>query len=668
MASGLVALLDDIAGLTRLAAASLDDVAGAAAKAGTKAAGVVVDDTAVTPRYVVGLSPKRELPIIGKIALGSLRNAGFLTYDDGFAPAQLAVVVTGDARDGNRSAIVARFAAALDGRSAGAVLAGLMRTYSQAVNMVNAPSMARDRNIEVAEVRHERDTDYQTLVRVRVRTTGGERSVAGTLFGTDKPRLVEIYGIKVEADFAPRMLFIINEDKPGFIGAFASLLGDAKINIATFHLGRVKQGGDAIALVEIDGVVGRACGTPVRAGMVVRTQTNAARAARMIRSLGELSGLEFVARIGIERVEPAERHVDGALIFGRAALDHGPIGLRDLAVLEQQPERGGRLAVTPQDQAAGGVLVQPVHDALALRCPAGGDVHPETRQGPDHGGPVPAGAGVGGDPGGLVHHDDVGVLVHDGEPVHDLRDHARVLLGLRHPGGDDGAGRDLQGFGGLQLPSLVPHAHPVLLAPGGRGTAGTTRFPGQQRIQAGAVVLVAHRELDGLLSAHGRVSSGCSAAARPSSAGARVPDSGDRPSSGTPRRVSTAMTAMDTQMQESAMLKIAKCGTEMKSTTCPRPKPGSRKSRSVRLPSTPASRPARLSSQAALRARGNSRITTTATAACTRVNTQVTDSPRENAAPGLRRKRHHSRSGITVIRWPSTMWATTHALLAWSAA
>jgi len=74
MAGGLVALLDDIAGLTRLAAASLDDVAGAAAKAGTKAAGVVIDDTAVTPRYVTGLSPKRELPIIGKIALGSLRN------------------------------------------------------------------------------------------------------------------------------------------------------------------------------------------------------------------------------------------------------------------------------------------------------------------------------------------------------------------------------------------------------------------------------------------------------------------------------------------------------------------------------------------------------------------------------------------------------------------
>jgi predicted DNA repair protein MutK len=74
MAGGLVALLDDVAALTRLAAASLDDVAGAAAKAGTKAAGVVVDDTAVTPRYVMGLSPARELPIIWKIARGSLRN------------------------------------------------------------------------------------------------------------------------------------------------------------------------------------------------------------------------------------------------------------------------------------------------------------------------------------------------------------------------------------------------------------------------------------------------------------------------------------------------------------------------------------------------------------------------------------------------------------------
>ncbi|MFL6794335.1 MAG: DUF808 domain-containing protein, partial [Sphingomicrobium sp.] len=71
---GLIALLDDVATIAKLAAASLDDVAGAAGKAGTKAAGVVIDDTAVTPRYVLGLAPERELPIIGKIAWGSLKN------------------------------------------------------------------------------------------------------------------------------------------------------------------------------------------------------------------------------------------------------------------------------------------------------------------------------------------------------------------------------------------------------------------------------------------------------------------------------------------------------------------------------------------------------------------------------------------------------------------
>ena len=74
MPSGLIALLDDVATIAKLAAASVDDIGAATAKAGAKAAGVVIDDTAVTPRYVVGLAPERELPIIGKIAIGSLRN------------------------------------------------------------------------------------------------------------------------------------------------------------------------------------------------------------------------------------------------------------------------------------------------------------------------------------------------------------------------------------------------------------------------------------------------------------------------------------------------------------------------------------------------------------------------------------------------------------------
>ncbi len=74
MASGFFALLDDVAGIAKLAAASLDDVAATSSRVGLKAAGIVIDDTAVTPRYVAGLSPDRELPMIARIGLGSLRN------------------------------------------------------------------------------------------------------------------------------------------------------------------------------------------------------------------------------------------------------------------------------------------------------------------------------------------------------------------------------------------------------------------------------------------------------------------------------------------------------------------------------------------------------------------------------------------------------------------
>src|SRR5215813_8863287 len=74
MSIGLIGLLDDVAAIAKVAAASLDDIATQAAKAGAKAAGVVIDDTAVTPRYVTGFSAARELPIVRKIAVGSLKN------------------------------------------------------------------------------------------------------------------------------------------------------------------------------------------------------------------------------------------------------------------------------------------------------------------------------------------------------------------------------------------------------------------------------------------------------------------------------------------------------------------------------------------------------------------------------------------------------------------
>ena len=91
----------------------------------------------------------------------------------------------------------------------------------------------------------------------RLSTERQERSVSGTVYHDGKPRLVDIKGIRVDAEFGKSMIYITNEDKPGFIGSFAGLLGAAKINIATFHLGRIKQGGDAIALVEIDGAGAR---------------------------------------------------------------------------------------------------------------------------------------------------------------------------------------------------------------------------------------------------------------------------------------------------------------------------------------------------------------------------------------------------------------------------
>ncbi len=136
-----------------------------------------------------------------------------------------------------------------------AVLSGFMRRYSDAVNMVNAPYMAKERGLDVREVRHDREGDYHTLVRVSVKTEAGERSVSGTLFGNGQPRLVELFGVKVEADLMGHMLYIVNEDAPGFIGRLGTTLGEAGVNIGTFHLGRQEAGGVAVLLLSVDSPV-----------------------------------------------------------------------------------------------------------------------------------------------------------------------------------------------------------------------------------------------------------------------------------------------------------------------------------------------------------------------------------------------------------------------------
>jgi len=134
-----------------------------------------------------------------------------------------------------------------------AALAGLLRPMLQNVNVVSAPILAKERGIVVEETRREAAGDYESLMTVTVTTDRQSRHVSGTVYADGRPRIVNIKGIRMDAEFGPSMIYITNLDKPGFIGKFSSTLGDAGINIATFHVGREAAGGSAIALIEIDG-------------------------------------------------------------------------------------------------------------------------------------------------------------------------------------------------------------------------------------------------------------------------------------------------------------------------------------------------------------------------------------------------------------------------------
>ncbi|MDR3421100.1 MAG: phosphoglycerate dehydrogenase [Xanthobacteraceae bacterium] len=134
-----------------------------------------------------------------------------------------------------------------------AAIAGLFRPMLQDVNVVSAPSVAKDRGIVVEETRRDAEGDYESLITLTVTTDRQSRHVSGTVYADGRPRIVNIKGIRMDAEFGPSMIYITNLDKPGFIGKFSSTLGDAGINIATFHVGREAAGGNAVALIEIDG-------------------------------------------------------------------------------------------------------------------------------------------------------------------------------------------------------------------------------------------------------------------------------------------------------------------------------------------------------------------------------------------------------------------------------
>jgi D-3-phosphoglycerate dehydrogenase len=130
-------------------------------------------------------------------------------------------------------------------------LEGLLRPQVDSVNMVNAPLMARERGIEVTEVSNQEIENYQATITVSVETDRRQRSASGAIFG-GAPRLVRMHDARMEAELKGFMLFVRNEDKPGFIGRLGSTLGNAGVNIANFHLGRAEGDGSAVALIQLD--------------------------------------------------------------------------------------------------------------------------------------------------------------------------------------------------------------------------------------------------------------------------------------------------------------------------------------------------------------------------------------------------------------------------------
>lgn len=139
-----------------------------------------------------------------------------------------------------------------------AALSGILQAQIGMVNMVSAPVVARERGIKVDEVKQSKRGAYETYIRITVKTDRFERAVAGTVFGDGRPRIIQIKGIELECNFGPHMLYITNNDRPGFVGRVGTLLGNAGINMGTFHLGRIAEGGDAISIIETDGAVPQA--------------------------------------------------------------------------------------------------------------------------------------------------------------------------------------------------------------------------------------------------------------------------------------------------------------------------------------------------------------------------------------------------------------------------
>ncbi len=133
-----------------------------------------------------------------------------------------------------------------------AAVAGVLRPLLSDVNMVSALTSAKERGINVKEEKGGRRGAFGSYIKLTVQTDQYERTVAGTIFSDGRPRIIQVRDIDMEFEVSPNMLFVRNQDVPGFIGRFGAVLGEAGVNIATFNLGRDKPGGDAICVVAVD--------------------------------------------------------------------------------------------------------------------------------------------------------------------------------------------------------------------------------------------------------------------------------------------------------------------------------------------------------------------------------------------------------------------------------
>jgi len=132
------------------------------------------------------------------------------------------------------------------------VLKGLLTRSMEGINMVNAPFIAKERGIEVQEMKSNEIKDYTSTIQVQVTTKQGTRDITGSIFGKGDPRIVKFDEYYFEAVISKHMLILSNKDVPGVIGKLGNVLGKNNINIAGFHLGRLEKAGSAVAVINID--------------------------------------------------------------------------------------------------------------------------------------------------------------------------------------------------------------------------------------------------------------------------------------------------------------------------------------------------------------------------------------------------------------------------------